>query len=183
MSVELLEKVTFAFDNNSIPYLVIGGQAVLVHGRARLTEDIDIIINADLNDVNKVKKICENLKLVYLDDNIDSFVKKHMVIPVFDDESKFRVDIIFAFTDFELNAIQRGISIRVKNKNVKFAALEDLVVFKVYAGRPEDISDIKNILLMNKNYDRDYILKWLNIFDKDPSLALTDRFHEIEKDL
>ena len=183
MSVELLEKVTFALDNNSIPYLVIGGQAVLVHGMARLTDDIDIIINAGLNDLEKVKKICADLKLVYLNDDIDNFVRKHMVIPVYDNESRFRVDIIFAFSEFELNAIKRGNSIKVKDRKVKFAGLEDLVVFKVYAGRTVDISDVKNILLMNKNYDRAYIIKWLKKFDEDPAFKLIDRFLEIEKDL
>jgi predicted nucleotidyltransferase len=183
MSVELLEKVTLALDNNNISYLVIGGQAVLVHGRARLTDDIDIIIDANLNDIEKVKKICEDLKLVYLNKDIDNFVRRNFVIPAYDNDSMFRVDIIFAFTEFELNAINRGKSIKVKNKNVSFASLEDLILFKLYAHRVEDISDVKNIMLMNKDYDREYILKWLKKFDEEPGFKLTEMFLDIEKNL
>lgn len=180
MSVELLEKVTLALENNKIPYLVIGGQAVLVHGRARMTNDIDIVIEATLLDADRVKQICESLKLTYLTDNVDSFVKKTLVIPVYDNESKFRVDIIFAFSDFEINAIKRGRKIKVRNREVKFATLEDLVVFKLYAGRVEDISDVKSILLINKEYDREYIINWLRKFDEE-GLKLKDKFLEIEK--
>lgn len=183
MSVELLEKVTLAFDNNDVPYLVIGGQAVLVHGRARLTNDIDIIIEANLNDLVKIKQICEDLNLVYLNNDIDNFARTNMVIPVYDKETQFRVDIIFAFTDFELNAIKRGKSLKVKNRSVRFASLEDLVVFKIFAGRDEDYSDVKNVLLMNQDYDKDYILKWLEKFDEEPEMNLVKKFLEIEKKL
>lgn len=183
MSVELLDKVTFALENKNISYLVIGGQAVLVHGRARLTNDIDIIIKATLNDVVTVKEICENLGLTYLDKNIESFVKKTMVMPVYDENSKFRVDIIFAFSDFELNAIERAIKVNIKNRDIKFASLEDLIVFKIFAGRAEDISDVEKLILINKTYDRGYILKWLGKFDEQPGLNLTQKYLEIERKL
>ncbi|MGB3565055.1 MAG: hypothetical protein WBH85_09195 [Thermoanaerobaculia bacterium] len=44
----LLERIALALDNADLPYMVIGGQAVLLHGEPRLTRDIDITVAADL---------------------------------------------------------------------------------------------------------------------------------------
>jgi hypothetical protein len=48
---------------------------------------------------------------------------------------------------------------------IRFASLEDLVIHKIFAGRPRDIEDIENILLKNPDYDLGYIEKWLAEFD------------------
>ncbi len=44
MFEELLKKIGLALDENAIPYMVIGGQAVLLYGEPRLTRDIDITL-------------------------------------------------------------------------------------------------------------------------------------------
>ena len=40
MFERLLERIAVEFESRSIPYLIIGGQAVLVHGEPRLTQKI-----------------------------------------------------------------------------------------------------------------------------------------------
>ncbi len=42
MIEELLQKTAQSLDNANIPYMIIGGQAVLIYGTPRLTRDIDI---------------------------------------------------------------------------------------------------------------------------------------------
>jgi hypothetical protein len=41
---KLIRKVAERLDADKIPYMVIGGQAVLAYGRPRLTRDIDITL-------------------------------------------------------------------------------------------------------------------------------------------
>jgi len=38
----LLVKITRSLTLKKIPYMIIGGQAVLIHGEPRLTRDIDV---------------------------------------------------------------------------------------------------------------------------------------------
>ena len=48
--------------------------------------------------------------------------------------------------------------------------VEDLVVFKIFAGRPRDIEDVRIIMVKNKKIDIGYIekkLKELSFEDKD----------------
>ena len=104
-----------------------------------------------------------------------------MVLPAEDPESMFRIDFIFSFTDFETSAIKRACDVFVKTRYVKFASLEDLIVFKIYAGRPEDISDVRSLILKNREYDNDYILEWLKIFDEGSEINYTDIYNNIIK--
>jgi len=60
--------------------MVIGGQAVLVHGVVRLTRDIDITLGLSAEDLPRVKALIADLSLQPLVD-VDSFARETMVIP------------------------------------------------------------------------------------------------------
>jgi hypothetical protein len=49
MFERLLEQIAAELASRSIPYLIVGGQAVLVHGEPRLTRDIDITLGVDVD--------------------------------------------------------------------------------------------------------------------------------------
>jgi hypothetical protein len=38
---ELIERIAEALDHSSLPYMIIGGQAVLYYGEPRFTKDIE----------------------------------------------------------------------------------------------------------------------------------------------
>ena len=44
MFQSLLARLVLELEARGLPYMVIGGQAVLVHGEPRLTRDIDITL-------------------------------------------------------------------------------------------------------------------------------------------
>ena len=46
MLARLLEQIATALEERRIPYMVIGGQAVLLYGEPRLTQDIDVTLGA-----------------------------------------------------------------------------------------------------------------------------------------
>jgi len=49
---KILEKIATALDNHNIPYMIIGGQAVLLYGEPRLTRDIDVALGIDVDKLN-----------------------------------------------------------------------------------------------------------------------------------
>jgi len=51
MVESLLRKISVGLEKRGIPYMVIGGQAVLIHGEPRLTRDIDITLGAGPDQV------------------------------------------------------------------------------------------------------------------------------------
>lgn len=174
MFLNLLKKIALALLKQNIPYMIIGGQAVLLYGEPRLTKDIDVTLGIGTDELNKIKSIAAALKLKSLVAKVEDFVQDTMVFPVIDEKSGIRVDFIFSFSAYERQAINRAKDIIFGKTEIKFAALEDVVIHKIIAGRTRDIEDIKSILLKNPDYDAHYIEKWLGEFDK----SLKEKFKE-----
>jgi len=175
----LLKKVSHQLRKDSIPYMVIGGQAVLLYGEPRLTRDIDITLGVGVRELNKLKETISSLGLKILVERDEEFVERNMVLPTLDEKSGIRVDFIFSFSPYERQAIERAKDIKLGRSLVRFASLEDVVIHKVIAGRARDLEDIKSILLKNQKYDSDYIEKWLKEFDK----SLTEQFLKIFREI
>jgi predicted nucleotidyltransferase len=166
MFEKLIKKVAAALKAKNIPYMIIGGQAVLLYGEPRLTRDIDITLGVGTEYLSQIIEISKKLDLHPLPDNTAKFVKETWVLPCEDKKTKLRVDFIFSFTPYEKQAIERARSVKIENQNVAFASPEDVIIHKVFAGRPRDIEDIASILRKNPKVNSAYIQKWLKEFDK-----------------
>ena len=146
--------------------MVIGGQAVLLYGEPRLTKDIDITLGVNTSQLDALLDVVREASLRPLPREIPSFVKKTMVLPAVDDPSGIRIDFIFSFTPYERQAIARGREVVLSGQSIRFAALEDLMIHKIFAGRPRDLEDVRILALKNPAVDRAYVEKWLKQFDK-----------------
>lgn len=89
-----------------------------------------------------------------------------MVLPALDEITGIRVDFIFSFTPYETEAIKRAKKIDILQQEVCFASSEDVIIHKIFAGRPRDLEDVRTILLKNPEIDIQYIKNWLKEFDK-----------------
>jgi hypothetical protein len=165
MFEQLLIKISQALGKNFLPYMIVGGQAVLLYGEPRLTRDIDITLGVSIDKLDELLNTIKEIGLIPLPENIESFVEKTFVLPVKDKSTKIRVDFIFSQTSYEKQAIDRANKIEIKSKTVRFASLEDIIIHKIFAGRPRDLEDVRSILLKNPIFDKDYIIKWLKEFD------------------
>jgi hypothetical protein len=179
----LLKNIGLQLKKASIPYMVIGGQAVLLYGEPRLTRDIDITMGIGVEGLNRVKKIIRIIGLKSLVQKEREFVERNMVLPTIDKRSGIRVDFIFSFSPYERQAIERAKDIKLGGSIVRFASLEDVVIHKVIAGRARDLEDVKSIILKNPKYDSTYIKNWLKAFDQSLGGKLLKIFSNIEKEL
>jgi predicted nucleotidyltransferase len=166
MFQKLINRLAIGLDQQKIPYMIIGGQAVLLHGEPRLTRDIDITLGVDIDQLHKVQKVVELLQLQSLVATPKQFVADTRVLPVIDPTSNIRIDLVFSFSAFERLAVKRAILIEKDGYKVKYATAEDIVIHKIFAGRPRDLEDVKGILLKNANIDSTYIRKWLQDFSE-----------------
>ncbi len=179
----LLKKIARELDRSQIQYIVIGGQAVLLYGEPRLTKDIDITLGIGVDELEKATNIVRKLKLRFLVNKMEKFVRDTMVLPTIDDKSGIRVDFIFSFSPYEKRAIARANSVKFGKTVVKFASLEDVVIHKIIAGRARDIEDVKAILLKNPNYDAEYISRCLRRFDKSLGESFFISFKKIKEEI
>ncbi len=184
MFAELLSRIGASLNNHRIPYIIIGGQAVLLYGEPRLTRDIDITLGLDTDRLGEIITITRELRLKLLLQDIESFVKETMVLPVQDEDTGIRVDFIFSFTPYEKEAIKRAKKVKILDQDVFFASPEDLIIHKIFAGRPRDMEDVRNVLSKNPGIDREYIKSQLKEFDQaSPENQYQNNFKKIIKEL
>jgi hypothetical protein len=162
---ELLARIALSLSRGNLPYMIIGGQAVLLYGEPRLTKDIDITLGINIDRLDELLAIVKGLSLTPLPENVPSFVKKTMVLPVLEKSTGIRVDFIFSFTPYETQAIGRAKKIILSGQEVCFASPEDLILHKMFAGRPRDLEDVRTLILKNPGIDVSYIRRWLKEFD------------------
>jgi predicted nucleotidyltransferase len=148
-----------------VPYMLIGGQAVLVHGRPRLTEDIDLTLGFGPADMQQIVELCSEVGLDPLPENVEEFVRETFVLPTRHDDSGIRVDFIFSTTPYERQAIARAIQIEVAGVPVTFATAEDLIIHKLFAARARDVEDAVSVVARRGDeLDWDYLESWAREF-------------------
>ena len=167
MIEKLIKKTARHLDRQKIPYMIIGGQAVLLYGRPRLTRDIDITLGVDTDKYELIERVCKKLKLRILVENPQDFAQDTKVLPTEEPDSKVRIDFIFSFTPYEAQAIKNARQVLIDDYPVRFASCEDIIIHKMVAGRAIDEEDVKSILPKNKDtINFVYIDKWLSEFSK-----------------
>jgi hypothetical protein len=162
---ETLVRIGASLERAQIPYMIIGGQAVLLYGEPRLTRDIDITLGVNIDRLDALLTVVRDLSLKTLPDDTAAFVRQTMVMPALDEATGIRVDFIFSFTPYESQAIRRANKVKILDQDICFAAVEDLIIHKIFAGRPRDIEDVQSVILKHHALDIPYIEKWLTDFD------------------
>jgi predicted nucleotidyltransferase len=165
MFKDLIKKIAVELAAGHIPYMIIGGQAVLLYGEPRLTKDIDITLGVGIEKLPLIKAVARALGLECQVENIEEFAGETMVFPALEAKSGIRVDFVFSFSPYERQAIERAATVAFDDISVRFAALEDVVIHKVVAGRARDLEDITSIILKNPGFDKEYIRLWLSELD------------------
>lgn len=184
MFKELIAKIGQSLNVKSIPYMIIGGQAVILYGEPRLTRDIDITLGIGSDKLQDILNIANDLSLKPLPEDVKCFVEKTMVLPTFHEISGIRVDFIFSFTPYEREAISRVRRVLLNDIEVNFASPEDVIIHKIFSHRPRDLEDVKSILLKNPDIDKGYIKRWLSEFDRSfIDEGFSNQFEELLKEI
>jgi len=71
---QIIVRVCASLDQAGLPYMIIGGQAVLLYGEPRLTRDIDITLGADIDRLQTLLTVVRKLSLKILPEDAAAFV-------------------------------------------------------------------------------------------------------------
>lgn len=146
----LIIKVTSILDKHKIPYAIVGGHAVALHGAVRGTVDIDFITKWNLKNLKAIEKALNeiglNSRLPIMAEDLFKFKKEYIknknliawnfINPINPIE---QIDIIITL-DLKDVKIKK---IKVKNKTLNVIAKKDLIQMKKQSGRAQDLIDIE----------------------------------------
>ena len=183
MFKEILIDISRRLQKSQIPYIVVGGQAVLLYGDPRMTRDIDITLGVDIDQLARVTDAVNDLPFSILARDFEAFVRSTRVLPIEHRESGIRIDLIFSFSPYEQLAIARARIMDLDGTSVSYASPEDIIVHKMVAGRPRDLEDIKGILIRQTGLDQEYVRQWLSSFEDVVGRKLVEEYSTMKEAL
>jgi len=133
---DLFCQVISFLEKAKIDYLLIGGVAVGVWGKPRITEDIDFIIFISRKEIKRITKEADKLGLEFKEVPHPQFPKT-FVYRI--SKGIYHADFIAASTEFEKTALQRKVKVKIYDKDVFVPTKEDLLLLKIIPGRGIDI--------------------------------------------
>jgi predicted nucleotidyltransferase len=178
---ERIARIARCLDDKKIAYMIIGGQAVLLYGRPRLTYDIDITLGVDSDQFDAIAGVCREVDLKILPVEPQVFANQTKVLPAEDPVSKLRVDFIFSFMPYERQALERIKKVTLAGYPVCFASCEDVIIHKMIAGRAIDEEDVKSMLIKQSGkIDLAYVKRWLEKFEEmDDFIGIGRKFENL----
>ena len=170
------------FDRLQLPYAIMGGIAVRAHGLPRPTFDVDFVLAVPRERREDLFAAIEEAGYTVPDDYRGGWVDSVGGMPLFKvrlfiEGRGIDADIFLMENDFQRDVMSRRILDEIEGKPVRLITAEDLILFKLLAGRPRDLLDIKDILFMQGQLDEGYMRRWAAPLGVSEQLeqALTER--------
>lgn len=160
------------------PGALIGGVAVIAHGFARATADIDASVAGEPAEVGSLLALAERHEIVPRVEEAEAFARENLVLLLEHRPTRTPVDISLALQPFEVEALEGASAAEVAGVKVRVPSLTDLVVYKLLAGRQQDLRDVEVLLSTGKSIDSRRIEEKLAEFD---SILETDRLGEFRR--
>lgn len=146
-----IHDVCAALDNAKVPYAIVGGYAVALHGAVRGTVDIDLVIKWSLKNLQNAEKAFKEMGLVSLipiDSNSlfyfkeEYIQKRHLIAWNFYNPSNLlnQVDIII---NYSLKNTRQTKVIHTSSGTIRVLSKSELIEMKKTSARPQDLEDVK----------------------------------------
>ena len=127
--------------------MVIGAAAFPVHGYARATLDIDILIDATLANARRTLIALREVGYDVTDVTLEDLLTKKLLIRQYLLETDIHPSAVgVTFEEVWKNRVRDKIGATPAN----FAGLDELIRMKQAAGRPKDIDDLRVLLRLKE---------------------------------
>lgn len=161
------DEVFAALNDAGIRYVVVGGVAVVLQGHARLTVDLDLVVDLAAEPAAKAVEVLLGLGFApRLPVDPHDFAREQVrrvwveernlqVLSFYDPTNPLReVDLFATYPlPFE-DLLARADEIAVGGRTVRVACVPDLLALKRAAGRPHDLTDVEALsALLDRRQD------------------------------
>ncbi len=142
------------------PFLLVDGLAVIALGEARTTADIDLVA---YTSPARAAALIELAKTAGFAAAPDELARMEATGTLRFRRGPFQLDIILASLPFEIAALERAKRRRMFGRLIPLPTPEDLLLFKVLAGRDKDLHDAVGIARRHlSRLDRRYLERSIN---------------------
>lgn len=139
------------FDERGIRFALIGGLAVSLRGQPRMTVDVDLVILAAVDEALELVRQIASTPFEPLFSGVEEVVAKAYILPLRHRVTGIRVDAAIGMSGFERQAVERAAAVTIGDVRVPVVVVEDLLVMKALAGRPQDEQDIRGLIAAQRD--------------------------------
>ncbi len=165
---EILLTVSKLLKENKISYFLSGGFASAFYGFPRSTHDVDFILEIDMEEFSKLKKVLEKLNEFFLIDwdQAKKAIEKHTHFNIIDRDSLLKVDFWpIIKNEFNISRFKRKREEIFDRQKIWMISPEDLILIKLLWCRDvksdRHMRDCVGILKVQKGkLDNRYLLNW-----------------------
>jgi len=154
--VAFFEPIFAALNQAGVRYVVVAGLATVLHGFARLTADIDLVVDLSPNEARKAIETLSALGFVprapvdplgFADPALRAMWIEEKGMAVFtmvDRANPMRSIDLFVKPPIPFDHLWgRADMVRLVKTSVRIAAITDLIEMKRAVGRPQDVIDVE----------------------------------------
>ena len=131
-------------NDHSVRYLVVGGYAVALHGHPRYTKDLDVWVEADSENIERLLSALKAFGFGSLDLNVDDFLEPDTVVQLGRPPQRIDLSTELDGVAFDDSYAARQ-EIPIENVSVSFIGLEQLRKNKKASGRHQDLADLEHL--------------------------------------
>ncbi|MBI4226994.1 MAG: hypothetical protein HY600_01820 [Candidatus Omnitrophica bacterium] len=159
---EALDALLTVLHHRRLPYMVVGGMALAVWGRVRLTQDVDVGLSCDPQ--GEAALIEALRKAHFLPAAPRAIVGHRLIVCRYLKSSHglpIQVDLLLARDAYQRQAIRRAQPIPWGRRALRLIAPEDLLLYKLIADRPIDQLDAVSVVEEQAGrLDLTYLRRW-----------------------
>lgn len=177
--LDVLKIIINRLESANIPYMLSGSVAANFYTIPRMTRDIDIVVQVQAPDAERIYSLFSGE--FYVDkDMIRNAVIERSMFNIIHNEGVVKVDfIVRKDSEYRKLEFERRRSILFEGSKINIVSAEDLIISKLYWAKDSmsemQIRDVKNLLKTVSGIDSGYMAKWIN------TLGLEDIYKEVLK--
>lgn len=145
---QLIRSIVETFDREGIPYAIVGAYARNAWARPRATTDADFAVELDAGRLARLLAAADALDLTVRKTRteVPEDPVPDLLLLVSRRDPALRVDFLVAKTQFERSAVARAQATTLAGVPCRVADPDDLVVYKIVAGRTQDFADVEEVV-------------------------------------
>ncbi len=133
-----------SLNDNAVRYLIVGGYAVALHGYPRYTKDLDIWVDLERSNAEKLIRALDQFGFGSLGLKPADFLEADQIIQLGYPPS--RIDLITSLPGVEFDVCYAAhVEVVVDDVRVNFIDLDNLRRTKKASGRFQDLADLENL--------------------------------------
>jgi len=139
-----------ALNESGVDYVIVGGVAAVYYGRPRTTVDVDLVIRFESGAVEKICAAWSKHDFDVSPGEMRDAVRESAHISIFDRDSPYRLDLRGSTTAIDEASLARKRRVEIYGEDAWIEAPEDLVIAKLAYGSPQDMGDVRAILIRQR---------------------------------